>query len=813
MSLTPQEEYVEAGYFADADYVGGIADVVVGISPYVVEDYIEAGYFIPGGSFASLTATLELAIQFAEAIINSTTGMNIDVVRIKQFVCTMNSEFTAGHEENGGIGSNVDPSVVFDTGADVATTATMSTTAGKISQLNANISGAFAATMNVIATMTGETLMQSSTSMSTSAELIVDSSGLLEYFANLNAQAAATRTVTTVQSSNFGISSAAGVSYQGASDLVSASSLTALVDSVIFSDSTTINSVSALTANAIQYQLRPNPYNRPHNLTEFVYTDWEYSTSVKKYGTASVKLNQALLWTGPKEVDNTYSIDRLPNISEDFVFELWQRIDTADIDSSYNGNYFEIINVESMFNVWIKGSTSGIDDIRLTYQDDAGSLVDWFSGKGTVVSLTGVLDADAWNHIVFRRSSNTLTVEINGVAEYTRSSFSDAFDTDINSDEHYLQLRQSNSFIDAMYIDAVTMRYSDATISGSSSEPVSTNNTVFLYNFNNTILDETYFTFEGNAIANTVSSSVIDVTKLVDADADIAANISLSSSGGIIKTTSSTMNAATGLSSAGLRIKTTDANLASEFGCNITENYIRGATATPSVIAGVSISVGIIFQGDMVADSIASSLTAAGRVGDYFANADATTTLTTSGVVTRGANSTINVSTTTSATPNYTRGATSTVAAVISLTSSLVTIKDNSMVAVASSALTASVGEITQGEVNVNSVAGLSCDASRLSVEVANFGGVFDINSVANTVSSGAAQISANTDTTALAGVNYEASATMQGFTAIISINKILHVDQYIYIVPKETRVWSIPKETRSHVIDRELRSYSIKGT
>ena len=53
MSLTPQEEYVESGYFADADYVGGIADVVVGISPYVVEDYIEAGYFIPGGSFAS----------------------------------------------------------------------------------------------------------------------------------------------------------------------------------------------------------------------------------------------------------------------------------------------------------------------------------------------------------------------------------------------------------------------------------------------------------------------------------------------------------------------------------------------------------------------------------------------------------------------------------------------------------------------------------------------------------------------------------------------------------------------------------------
>ena len=196
----------------------------------------------------------------------------------------------------------------------------------------------------------------------------------------------------------------------------------------------------------------------------------------------------------------------------------------------------------------------------------------------------------------------------------------------------------------------------------------------------------------------------------------------------------------------------------------------------------------------MVADSIASSLTAAGRVGDYFANADATTTLTSEVVVVRGANSTLNSSTTANAAPNYTRGATSTVAAVISLDSSLVTIKDHSVVGNSSSGLTALVGEITQGSANVNSAASLSCDGSRLTVEVANFGAQFSINCSGNATSDGAATLNTVVSANVNAGVAYEGSATMQGFTAIISINKILHVDQYIYIVPKETRSWRTPR-------------------
>ena len=812
MSLTPQEEYVEAGYFADADYVGGIAEGVVGISPYVVEDYIEAGYFIPGGSFASLTATLELAIQFAEATINSTTGMNIDVVRIKQFSSTISSEFTAGHQENGGIGSNVEPSVVFDTSADFATTATMNVTPGKILSANANISGAFSATMNVIATMTGETLMQSSTSMSTSAELLADSSGLLEYFADLNAQGDRSRSVITVQSSNFGISSLAGVSYQGASDLVSASSLTALVDSVIFSDSTTINSVSALTANAIQYQLRPNPYNRPIN---FIQSDNRIpgTTGGVEGGYSGSNSDETL-------ISEALGAD-LPN---DFLlmFNYYTyHTDTDEEIMTYGDPSSPVIRVRrdspssgSNRLEFVFASSTGNDTLTLTDTDGrifTPNAVGWSTifiarktaDSNTTTTVKVIVDGDIQRTV----SANSVTIGTLNLPSSANRKFGFAVtgNNGFRVDDFVLY--------DRSYTNELNQWGLDPNTASTYTQPPNATDAIMYHRFNGDLLDESGVTFEVSSTLVTSATASIDVIISAEADADIAANISLSSDVERIRSDSSSMSSAFGSSADALRIKTTDATLACEFTSNIAPNYIRGATATPSVIAGVSSSVGVIKQAAMVADSIASSLTAAGRVGDYFANADITTTLTSAGVVTRSANSTVNVSTTTSATPNYTRGASSTVSAVISLTSSLVTIKLHNIVGNSSSGLTASVGEITQGEINVNSVAGLSCAGSRLTVEVANLGAEFSINSVANVNSSGAAEISANTATTALGGVNYTASATMQGFTAVISINKILHVDQYIYIVPKETRVWSIPKETRSHVIDRELRSYSIKGT
>ena len=812
MSLTPQEEYVEAGYFADADYVGGVALVVVGISPYVVEDYIEAGYFVPGGSFASLTATLELAIQFGEATINSSSTMNCDVERILQFSSNLASEFTAQHTEGAGFDIGFDVDVEFTGEAVFTSTSTMSVTPSKILSATANISGAFNTVMTVVATKTGETLAGVVSSMTTSAELIADSSGLLEYFANLNAQGDRSRSATTVQSSNFQISSSAGVSYQGASEVVCNSSLTSIVDSVIFSDSTTINSVSALTANAIEYRLRSNdltPGQRPH-----------YPSSIApftSFSTDKVLGSHSLQTYGSTTLGNrtwvTYTIS-----NDDMILP----------NSGSNATQVEF---------WLKG----VNEVRL---HDTSSVTNWFIVKDAQRNILAYTDVTnnsdnsrllgtgttGFDHIVVRWNRSTMAMWVNGVRSDYYAGTQDRSPTttsnlrlSINRNPDYFSGQTwGSSQLDELRVltgtetelnSALGYTVASTTITVPSSEFTNTVNTRILLHFNNSYLDDDVgvqlFTSNSTAISTVTTSGGVNGF----ISADLSTNISLSSSAGIIKNVDSTLNSVFDLSSAGLRIKSAVANLNSEFTSTATSLKYAGADASLSVVASVVSSVGVVFQGAMIADSIASSLTAAGRVGDFFANADVSTTLTSAVVVVRGANTSLNSEFTSEINPNYIRGANSTGASVTTAVASIVTIKHYTADLNSVSGLTATVGEITQGTATLNSNSSISCTASRLSVEVANLGTISSISVVPNSISSGTVQLNIFSETVALAGVAYEASVEMSGFTAIISINKILHVDQYIYSVPKETRSFSIPKETRSYAIDRELRSYSIKGT
>jgi hypothetical protein len=555
------------------------------------------------------------------------------------------------------------------------------------------------------------------------------------------------------------------------------------------------------------------PGVRPHLPTDINGTP-QFNTFAKQFGTHSLNIDG----------------DTVDSFNEYVEYTL------KDTDLSLSNKSTSAFH----FEVWIRGSTfidawgsNRTDGDKPLWRLAAGSTPLFYTKQtqfnNNAERLTGTsVNTGVFNHIAVRIEGSSAAMWVNGVRTDSYTSMSTSTGTSvmyltIGQNELYLDpTNYGNSYIDdlrilrgtASELDTATgYSTSDTSITVPTSANVNDVNTKILLHFDGNFIDDDSGVKLYDATINSVSSVSTDGTKIVEASSTVNSTVGLSSDVDRIRSDSASMSSATGLSADALRIKSTDASLASAFECNIAPNYIRGATATSSVIAGVSASVGIIFQGLMVADSIASSLTAAGRVGDYFANADATTTLTSEVVVTRGANSTLNVSTTTSATPNYTRGATSTVAAVISLNSSLVTIKDHSVVGNSSSSLTALVGEITQGSANVNSVSSLSCSGSRLTVEVANFGAEFSINCSGNTTSDGAATLNTVASANVNAGVAYEASATMQGFAAIISINKILHVDQYIYIVPKETRVYSIPKETRSHVIDRELRSYSIKGT
>ncbi len=95
---------------------------------------------------------------------------------------------------------------------------------------------------------------------------------------------------------------------------------------------------------------------------------------------------------------------------------------------------------------------------------------------------------------------------------------------------------------------------------------------------------------------------------------------------------------------------------------------------------------------------------------------------------------------------------------------------------------------------------------------MASYGAQFDINVSGNTISDGAATTNTTASINANGGVLADGGATLTGFFAVLSVNKILHVDEFVYKIPAETREYKIINETRSFKISTETRSYKIKG-
>ena len=68
------------------------------------------------------------------------------------------------------------------------------------------------------------------------------------------------------------------------------------------------------------------------------------------------------------------------------------------------------------------------------------------------------------------------------------------------------------------------------------------------------------------------------------------------------------------------------------------------------------------------------------------------------------------------------------------------------------------------------------------------------------------------------AGVSLVAGALLQGEVTINSamsfaiISKVLHLQQYVYTIPKDTRIYTIERESRAYTIPKETRTYTIEG-
>ena len=805
MTLLATEEYVEAGYLLDDDYVGGIASGEADTTTtYVEEGYIQGDYFRPGGGAFTIFADLTLAIEQGSATLNSSAGMTIISTKIRSGSVVMSCSGSAnisgniikgvsatfgavalmGHDENGGFANDVVPAAVFDTDAQLDSTATMSTTAGKISQLDANISGAFAATMNVIATMSGDVLMQAAVSMSCDADKIADIGGLLEYFADLNAAAAATIGATATVNTNISMNISPDVILQGASEVVSTTLLQVFEPGVRPHVPTDINSAPAFST----------------------FTKAQGTHSLIIDGDATLSQNQYVEYT-LKDTDLSLS----NKSTSAFHFEAWIR-----------GSIF--------IDAWAGDRISGDNPLwRLaTSTQSALFYTSQNQNNNNAERLTGGdYDSSTFNHIAVRIEGSSAAIWIDGVRNDSYTSMTTTAGTSvmyltIGQNEQYLTPSNfGNSYVDELRIlrgtpseldTATGYSTSDTSITVPTSANVNDTNTKILLHLDGSYIDDDSGVKEYVATINSAASLTSDAARIVAASSNINSVAGFSSAVTRVRSADSTLASSTTATATGDRIKSGVATLASAFGVSSLGSRSRGMASNLSSSADLNSVVGIIHQGDVVVNAFVTTLTAAGRVGDYFVNADINSTFTTDAVVVRGGSSSINSEFDTTANPNIFLGIGATINSAASLSSSLSTILGHTATINSAASLTSDAGKIHSGGADVDIAATLSCAGSRLTVEVANYGAQFDINVSGNTISDGAATTNTTASINANGGVLADGGATLTGFFAVLSVNKILHVDEFVYKIPAETREYKIINETRSFKISTETRSYKIKG-
>ena len=130
----------------------------------------------------------------------------------------------------------------------------------------------------------------------------------------------------------------------------------------------------------------------------------------------------------------------------------------------------------------------------------------------------------------------------------------------------------------------------------------------------------------------------------------------------------------------------------------------------------------------------------------------------------------------------------------------------------AAAGISTTPGRIRSNSSTLNSAANLTCDASRIPLFGVEESMAFGISIDAARLRDSEIPLNSAFTTGISGGIIFEVSVDLTAFAVVISVNKILHLDQYEYVIPAETRIYSIEAETRTHSIVQETRTYSIEG-
>jgi hypothetical protein len=305
-----------------------------------------------------------------------------------------------------------------------------------------------------------------------------------------------------------------------------------------------------------------------------------------------------------------------------------------------------------------------------------------------------------------------------------------------------------------------------------------------------------------DAVKNT--SGVIALNATADLSADPA--------GTIIRIVGDLSSEAT-LAVSVIRIQQGNAQLTDEFQLSAAPIAAIVGSADLSCETALNVDTDRFRDADIEMPAVASQLAAAVKIGDFFINADVQATLTIDATILAAGSVAIESIATTSTVAqkitdiNSNQTATATLSAEgtsnIVGEGTLITVAnltaDSAIIATISAAFNSSFAQISQAVKNAQGISAQSATTQQITVADRTRNYNSNLNSQFAIVAG--------------AGIIVSASANLPSITSSLIFARELRIDQYVYLIPSESRTHSIQRETRSHTIRYETRTHAIEGT
>lgn len=809
MSLTPTELYFEQDYI-ESGYVGGIADPKIIFTPYFEEGYIEQDYVENAGVIFGFAADLTEAIQQGEAALTSAAIISITGGRLITGAASLQVAAVIGTVDEGDNLGTVSASIIAS---------------GEIL-----ITDAFNASMSVNAIRTTDTLLNSEFNFSVTASVITSGESLLSYFAALDAQAARTADLESALNSSANILVDPAVAFDAAANFVSTSSIIAAGGPVILA-SADFSTTSAVSAAAIKYVSRFNDSIRPINFNYFNASGNALSYSgdetslINPPGALLSPLTENYLRSDLVDLPQRFAVDIV-------VYNTYDFADTYPITVFTYGNpnspalLLQLIKEGSNI-TWRFSYRNPITNQTLAV---VTSGLPAPTGQTIETGFPGVLTE--WK---IRNHDNFIRVEFVKRRGTTITENSDRFSSELpseapplpNSADRYFQIPQNPydfALVDEFSLHDLTdvTAFTTPSLSDYQQRGLDFNdpytafpnddNTIAFHSFSNTLNDDTSIVFTDSPTLNSNTGVEALAGVAFEASADLTAFYSQVSVTGFVSDFFVNADVAADIAAQVERIRDFAATQNSQFVLSAELDVVKEARADLTVSASMVTEINVIKNAEADLIAFYSQVAAAGAVGDFFVNMDSSASISTVADRTRLNSALLTANTVQVAVGNITRsigaelensaGVSADINRIVQLSSS---VQGNSEIAVVAR-------RIRDHSAELNSEFGAVIDAGVIPGQSFEINSEFALSASATVIRSSAATLNTQSSVEALAGVAFQGAADLTGFVSIISINKILNVDQYVYMVPRETRTFGIQKETRVFKIQQEIRTYSIRG-